>query len=238
MKAILLFSTLALFLSTSCKKDEVVRLIDLTYQPDITPVRFLNSTEITNTYFPAPVGKTYIYEGHTGDGLERIEEKRLTSTKTIQSIECVIVNFKAYLNGILIEEAFDWYAQDNDGTVWYFGEAVDNYNPDGTFKDHAGSWEAGVDGAKPGIIMPANPTLGLAYREEYYFNEAEDEAEITSVNLNVSIPFGIFTNCIRTSNWTELEPDANENKFYAPGIGLVKEENVTDGEEILLISIQ
>ncbi|MBK9105413.1 MAG: hypothetical protein IPL92_12810 [Saprospiraceae bacterium] len=167
-----------------------------------------------------------------------VEEQRLPETRIVQGIECIVVNFKAYLNGVLIEEAYDWYAQDVDGTVWYFGEEVDNYNTDGTLRDHAGSWEAGIDGAKAGMIMPANPTLGMGYREEYYFNEAEDEAEITGTNLHIPIPFGDFSNCIETRNWTELEPDLVENKYYAPGIGLVKEINPADNEEIILISIQ
>ncbi|MEJ7741010.1 MAG: hypothetical protein WKF97_26630 [Chitinophagaceae bacterium] len=138
----------------------------------------------------------------------------------------------------MIEKAIDWYAQDNEGNLWYFGEAVDNYNSNGTLKDHAGSWEAGVDGAQPGTIMPANPKAGMAYREEYYFNHAEDRAEVIATGQTVVIPFGTYENCIKTRNWTELEPDLNENKLYAPGIGLVKEVNLKDNTEINLIAIQ
>ena len=86
--------------------------------------------------------------------------------------------------------------------------------------------------------MPANPQTGFAYREEYYFNHAEDRAEITGTGLTVTIPLGTYTNCIKTKNWTELEPDLNETKFYAPGIGLIKEVNVTDNTEIVLKAIQ
>lgn len=232
---ILLTATILLLLM-SCKKDKT-RLIDSGYKPDVNITKFTNSTNITNPYFPYAAGKKYIYEGQTQDGLELIEEQRLTTTKTILGITCIIVNFKAYLNGTLIEEAWDWYAQDNDGNVWYFGEDVDNY-VNGVLLDHGGSWEAGVDGAQPGTIMPANPQTGMKYREEYYFNHAEDEAEITATGLTVTIPLGTYTNCIKTRNWTALEPDLNENKFYAPGIGLVKEENVTDKEEIFLKAIQ
>ncbi len=238
MKQVSIFMILFIFITLGCNKDEVTRMPDTTYQPDVSASRFLNSTTITNPYFPVAEGKKYKYEGQTSDGLELIEEQRLNITRNVQGIECIVVNFKAYLNGILIEEADDWYAQDNEGTVWYFGEDVNNYNLDGTISDHDGSWEAGVDGAKAGIIMPANPTLGLSYREEYYFDKAEDEAEITGVNLDVSIPFGNFSNCISTRNFTELEPDLNETKYYAPGIGLVKEINIENNEEILLISIE
>lgn len=237
MKQITILSMLGFFLFLSCKKDEM-REPDTNYQPDVSAARFPNSTLMTNVYFPAAAGKKYTYEGETADGHELVEEQRLPETRIVQGIECIVVNFKAYLNGVLIEEAYDWYAQDVDGTVWYFGEEVDNYNTDGTLRDHAGSWEAGIDGAKAGMIMPANPTLGMGYREEYYFNEAEDEAEITGTNLHIPIPFGDFSNCIETRNWTELEPDLVENKYYAPGIGLVKEINPADNEEIILISIQ
>ncbi len=225
------------FCVTSCKK-ETLRHVDNTYKPEVNNSKFTRSLNITNMYFPVTAGKKYIYEGQTQDGLERIEEQRLTTTKTILGIPCIIVNFKAFLNGSLIEEAWDWYAQDNEGNVWYFGEEVNNYNINGSLKDHAGSWQAGQDGAQPGIIMPANPKTGFAYREEYYFNHAEDRAEITGTGLTVSIPLGTYNNCIQTRNWTELEPDLNENKWYAPGIGLIKEKNVSDNTEIVLIEIQ
>lgn len=227
----------AMMLLTSCKKEQT-RKIDTSYKPDVNISKFTSSTNLTNPYFPVPAGKKYIYEGQTPDGLERIEEQRLPATKTILGITCIIVNFRAYLNGVLIEEAWDWYAQDNAGNVWYFGEAVDNFNNNGTLKDHGGSWEAGVDGAQPGMIMPTTPRVGMSYREEYYFNHAEDRAEITGEGLSVTIPFNTFNNCIKTRNWTELEPDLNENKFYAPGIGLVKEVNIEDNTEIKLIAIQ
>lgn len=237
MKQTIFLMAASILSLTACKKDSI-RTIDSTYKPDVNPSKFTNSTNISNPYFPVTAGKKYIYEGQTQDGLEHIEEQRLNSTKTIMGITCIVVNFKAYLNGTLIEEAWDWYAQDDSGNVWYFGEAVDNYNTNGTLKDHAGSWEAGVDGAQPGTIMPANPQTGMAYREEYYFNHAEDEAEVTGTGLTVTIPLDTYNNCIKTRNWTDLEPDLNENKFYAPGIGLVKEENVTDNEEIRLIAVQ
>lgn len=237
MKRIAFLLATCLLTFAACKKEKT-RAFDSSYKPDVSPAKFTNSTNVTNPYHPVTAGKKYIYEGTTPDGLERIEEQRLATTKTILGITCIVVNFRAYLNGKLIEEAWDWYAQDNSGNLWYFGEAVDNYNPNGTIKDHGGSWEAGVDGAQPGMIMPANPQMGMKYREEYYFNHAEDEAEITGTGLTVTIPYGSFNNCIRTRNWTALEPDLNENKYYAPGIGLVKEVNVTDNTEIRLIAIQ
>jgi len=236
MKLLLLLSTVSFFLMPACKKENN-RVIDSSYMPDVGVARFTNSATITNPYFPAAEGKKYVYEGQSEDGLERVEEQRLTSTKTIMGITCIIVHFKEYLNNELIEETWDWYAQDNDGNVWYFGEAVDNYGPNGILQDHGGSWEAGVDGAQPGMIMPANPQTGFAYREEYYFNHAEDRAEILATGLTITIPLGTYLNCVQTKNWTELEPDQLEHKFYAPGIGMVKEINVTDKTEIVLKAI-
>lgn len=223
-KSLCLCAAIVLLSLASCKKDPATN--------------FKNPTNLTNPFFPVAAGKKYIYEGQTSEGLKHIEEHRLTSTKTILGITCIEVEFKAFLNGVLIEKALDWYAQDNSGTVWYFGEAVDNYDENGVLKDHNGSWEAGADGAESGIIMQANPKLGMKYREEYYLNHAEDEAEVTGTGLTVTIPLGTYNNCIKTKNFTRLEPTLNENKFYAPGIGLVKEEDVTDKTEIRLIAIQ
>ena len=238
MKQLLFLIAAPLLMFTACKKEKTVRQIDSSYNPNVSPGKFTSSTNLSNPYFPFLAGKKYIFEGQTPDGLERIEEQRLATTKTILGITCVVVEFKAFLNGVLIEKAIDWYAQDTTGTVWYFGEAVDNYNANGSLKDHAGSFEAGVDGAKPGTIMPANPQTGMSYREEYYFNNAEDRAEILATGQTVTIPYGTYTNCIKTRNWTELESTLNENKYFAPGIGLVKEVNIKDGSEIKLIAIQ
>ena len=150
--ALILLSTLVVF---ACKKDKT-RQIDTSYKPDVSASRFTNSTNLTNPFLPFEAGKTYIYEGQTAEGKERSEIARLPTTKTILGIECIVVNDKVWLAGILIEDTDDWYAQDNDGNVWYFGEAVKNYNhADGSFKDTHGSWEAGVSGAHAGIVMPS-----------------------------------------------------------------------------------
>ncbi|MDZ4680394.1 MAG: hypothetical protein SH848_12290 [Saprospiraceae bacterium] len=237
MKQSVLFILFLLVAGTSCKKDEI-RVIDESYQPDMSPARFANSTNMTNPYLPMEPGKKYIFEAISDEGTERVEVQRLNTTKNILGITCVIVNDKAWLNGVLIEDTDDWYAQDNEGNVWYLGEEVDNYNADGSFKDHGGSWEAGVDGAKAGIVMLANPQPGMSYRQEYYFNEAEDEGEVEAIGQTVVTAFGTFNNCIKTRDWTELDPVAVENKFYAPGKGLIKAIHLEDGEEEILIAIE
>ncbi len=238
MKHLTFLLALIVLLLTACKKDHHTPSKNGKYDPDVRPEKFTNSTNITNPWAPFKLGKKYIFEGETEDGLEKVIEQRLNTTKKILGITCIVVNVKEYLDGKLIEETFDWYAQHNDGTVWYFGEQVNNYNPNGTLKDHAGSWEAGVDGALPGIIMLAKPKVGITYREEYYVNHAEDEAEVLETGITVTTSLGTFNNCIKTRNFTRLEPDVQEHKYYAPGYGLIKEVNLTDDEEILLIDIQ
>jgi len=237
MKQIAIMTSTLLLLLFGCKKD-TTRQIDSSYKPDVNPSNFTNSTNISNPYYPALPGKKYIYEGQTDEGLNKVEEQRLVETKTIMGVICIVVSFKEYINGKLTEDTRDWYAQDNDGNLWYFGEAVDNYNANGTLSDHGGSWEAGVDGALPGIIMPANPQTGMRYREEYYFNHAEDEAEITDTGISETISLGTYDNCIKTKNWTVLEPDVLEIKIYAPAIGLIKEVSISENEELSLVSIQ
>ncbi|MBC7776811.1 MAG: hypothetical protein H7246_15360 [Phycisphaerae bacterium] len=223
---------IALLTINACKKDEV-RQIDASYNPEILASNFTNSTTITNQYFPIDLGKKYIYEGQTADGYERIETQRITKSKTILGIACVVVNDKAWVDGKLVEDTEDWYAQDNAGNVWYMGEYSTDFNPNGSVKDHDGSWEAGVDCAKPGINMLAEPKVGISYRQEYYFNNAEDEAEVVETGLTVTIPFGTFTNCVKIKEWTDLEPDQIGYKVYAPGIGMI-----TDNNEVKLIEIQ
>lgn len=223
---------LTILIISSCKKEEV-RQLDTSYNPEILAANFSNSTVVDNPYFPLEMGKKYIYEGQTEDGFERIEIQRLPTTKTVLGIACAVVNDKVWIDGKLVEDTDDWYAQDNAGNVWYMGEYVTDYNPDGSVKDHHGSWEAGIDGAKPGINMLAVPQVGMAYRQEYYFNEAEDEAEVIEIGLTVTLALGTYTNCIKTREWTDLEPDAIGYKTYAPGIGIVK-----DGDAVVLVEIQ
>jgi len=225
----------------SCSKDEGIdpnRQPDTSYNPQLDVSDFTNSAQLTNPYFSFEVGKKYLYEGQTEDGLEHIEVELLTTTRNVMGITCAIIHDKVWVDGKLIEDTRDWYAQDNHGLVWYMGEDVDNYNSNGELINHNGAWQAGIDGAKPGIIMLADPQPGMQYRQEYYFNHAEDQAEVVATNIPLQIGFGIFEKCLQTKEWTELEKDVLEYKFYAPGFGVVKEMNVTDNEEIVLIGIK
>jgi len=201
---------------------------DMPYEVSISPADFIDSNITGNTFFPINAGQTYIYEGENEEGIPvRVEEKYTDQTRSIMGITCVVVEFREYEDGELIEETFDWYAQDIDGNVWYFGEDVMDYEggePVGT----SGSWEAGVDGALPGIIMPANPIEGFWYRQEHYEGEAEDVAQVLSLNETVTVAYGTFSNCLQTAEWTPLEPGIVAHKYYAPGVGMVRDVTVQD----------
>jgi hypothetical protein len=129
-------------------------------------------------------------------------------------------------SGDLIEDTRDWYAQDTDGNVWYFGEETAEY-VNGQIANMNGAWEAGVDGALPGIIMQAAPEEGMRYFQEYYVCQAEDEGEVVAVGEAVSGPTGEYSECVRIRDFTELDALSNEHKTYCPGVGLVL---VTDPE--------
>ena len=137
-------------------------------------------------------------------------------------IDAVVVRDTVTVDGAVVEDTFDWYAQDRAGNVWYLGEDVSNYE-DGEVVDHDGSWEAGVDGALPGVVMPAEPSVGDAYRQEYLAGEAEDMGEVIALDGEVEVPAGAFAEVVTTRDWTPLEPDVVEEKDYAPGVGLVRE---------------
>ncbi len=190
------------------------------YSPVINPADF--GPVVNNTYYPLTPGTTYVYQGVSEDGNEVNEVNVTHATKVVMGVTCIVVWDRVWLEGELVEETYDWYAQDKDGNVWYFGEDSKEYSG-GVVVSTEGSWEAGVDGAQPGIIMEANPAIGDAYRQEYYRGEAEDEAEVISLTGSAEVPYGSFSNCLVIKEWTRLEPDIEENKYYASGVGFVRE---------------
>ena len=206
------------------------------YAPAIEPANFVSV--IDNPYFPLTPGTTYVYEGETSDGREHSEDQVTSDTKEVLGVTCVVVWNRATLDGELIEETYDWYAQDKDGNVWYFGEDTKEYK-NGAVVSTEGSWEAGVDGALPGIIMEADPQVGDVYRQEYYEGEAEDMAGILSLTETATVPYGSYTDALMTKEWTPLEPALVEHKYYAQGVGLVLETIVQGGrEQIELIEVR
>jgi hypothetical protein len=194
------------------------------YQPAIDPADF--STTIDNPFFPLVPGTTFIYEGAG----EHIEVTVTSDTRQIMGVTAVVVRDTATVKGKVIEDTFDWFAQDRAGNVWYFGEDTKAFEDDPA-GDPAGSWEAGVDGAQPGVVMLADPRGGDVYRQEFYAGEAEDLALVRQLDGSIKVRAGSFDRVLITEEWTPLEPKNIEHKFYARGIGLVGERLVVGGEE-------
>jgi hypothetical protein len=193
---------------------------DKTYNPIIDPANFVSG--INNPFFSLVPGTTFIYEAETEEGLDRDMVSVTHDTKEILGVTCTVVRDRETLDGVLQEDTIDWYAQDEDGNVWYFGEYTTQYAEDGvTVTGHVGSWEAGVDGAQPGIVMLADPEPGVSYRQEFLAGVAEDMAKVLRLNAPVSVAYADFENCLETKEWSPLEPGAIEHKFYARGVGLV-----------------
>ena len=192
---------------------------------------------ITNPYLAFKVGKIFYYESETGEGLETNTVEITDDAKVIMgSIQATVVHDLVYLDGELIEETFDWYAQDKDGNVWYLGEDSKEYK-NGEVISTAGSWEAGVQGAIPGLIMPANPSNGMKYRQEFLEGEAEDNAIVVNTDKTVTIGLGTFEGCLETMEYSTLEHGVRENKFYYPGTGLLVEVSHRTGEFNELVKV-
>jgi hypothetical protein len=202
------------------------------WDPVIDPANFVGA--VTNPYFPLAPGRTLSYRGDTKSGVETLEIEVRHQHKTILGVATTVVIETAALNGDVIEIAENWFAQDLDGNVWYFGEATQDFDH-GVPGSTAGSWEAGVSGAKPGIIMEANPQVGDTYFQEFAEGVAQDMASVSSTDLTVTVPLRTFDHVLRTKEWTPLEGNSVEHKYYAPGIGLIKEEK--GSEELTLIAV-
>ena len=202
------------------------------YEPSIDPADFVVSTTIDNDLLPLSPGYSLIYEGTSDGEAERDVVKVTRKTKTIMGIECVVVKDVVSSGGEITEKTFDWYAQDNDGNVWYFGEDSTEYE-DGQPASTKGSWEAGVDGALPGIIMLADPQPGDEYRQEYAPGEAEDVARVVRTGPTISVPFGSFENVLVTEDSSLIETSLVERKYYSAGIGVVLERSIKGPPEVV-----
>jgi hypothetical protein len=165
-------------------------------------------------------GSRWVYRETDGEGgVQRVEVAVTDRTKTILGIQATVVHDVVSEDGEVIEGTFDWYAQDRWGNVWYLGEDTKEYDKGKV--STKGSWEAGVDGAQAGVMLPGSPEVGQVYRQEYYEGEAEDAGEILSLEEQVEVPFGSYQDVLMTKDYTPLEPDVLEHKFYAQGIGPV-----------------
>jgi hypothetical protein len=204
-------------------------------RPIFDPENF--GSVIDNPYFPLVPGTTFLYLG-TDEGHPLRDEYVVTNdTKQILGVTTTVIRDRAFVDDELVEETLDWFAQDNDGNVWYFGEdskVIEN----GVVVSTEGSWEAGADGARPGIVMEAHPRRGDAYQQEFAKEVAEDRAKVLSLKERVTVPYGSFDNCLKTKDFSRLDPGVAEHKYYASGVGFIRSVKVKGGSEVLeLVSV-
>jgi hypothetical protein len=194
---------------------------------------------IDNPYLPFPVGTRWVFrESDPRGNANTVTVTVTTRMKTILGIAATVVHDVVTDHGELVENTFDWYAQDSCGNVWYLGENTKEYE-NGVVVSTAGSWEAGVDGAQPGVVMPADPQVGQTYRQEYYAGEAEDAAETLSLDEQAEVPYGHFVDVVLIKEFTPLSPEVLEYKLYARGVGVVLAISISGGndrEELLRVS--
>ena len=188
------------------------------------------TTRIDNPYMPMRPGSRWVYRETDTDGtVQRIVVRVTRRTRRIANgVTARVVRDTVTERGRLVEDTFDWFAQDRAGNVWYLGEDTTEYE-DGRPVSKEGSWEAGVDGARAGIVMLARPRPGRGYRQEHAPGEAEDRARVLSLDDQAEVPAGHFRDVLLTKDWNPLEPKVLEYKLYAKGVGLVLAVHVSGG---------
>lgn len=205
------------------------------YHPTINAANF--SVVVNNPYFTLTPGTTFTYKSHDDEGAEINKVTVTDQTKQVMGITTRVVLDQVWLSGELIEETYDWYAQDKEGNVWYFGEDSKEHKK-GEVTSTKGSWEAGVKGAQSGIVMPAHPQPGDPYRQEYKKGEAEDMGQVLSVEETVNVPAGTYRNCVRTKDWSALEAGNIEHKYYSKDVGnAVLETEGNDKKRVELVEV-
>jgi hypothetical protein len=193
------------------------------------PAAFVSSVD--NPWFPLVPGKTFVYRG-VKDGEPTRDVVHVTSrVRVVDGVRCVAVTDRLYASGRLAERTTDWYAQDRNGTVWYFGEDTAELDRSGRVTSREGSWLAGVKGARAGIFMPAHPQVGQAFRQELLQGHAEDHFRVLGLHASVRTPAVASTRGLLTKEWTPLEPDVVDHKLYVRGVGLVEERTIRGGDE-------
>jgi hypothetical protein len=193
------------------------------------------SARVTNSWFPLKPGTIAVYAG-IKDGLSAVDVFKVTHrTQVIDGVRCVVIDDQLYLAGQRAERTTDWYAQDRAGNVWYFGEATAELNPNGTIKSTAGTFQAGKNGARQGIFMPAHPRIGASGQQEFSKGNAEDHFKILSLSAHISTPGGSSRHALLTQETTPLEPGVLDHKTYVRGIGTVLEATLKGGDERLTL---
>ena len=186
---------------------------------------------MNNKFFPLQPGTTFFYKGKK-DGDPTSDKVFVThKSKQILGVNTTVVHDRAFEKGVLAEDTFDWYAQDVDGNVWYFGEDTKELDKHGNVISTDGSWEAGVNGAQPGIIMEADPKVGDRYHQEHAPGVAEDIAKVLGLAKSTCVGYGCFDNLLLTKEWTPLEPGVVEHKYYAGDVGFIRGVMVKGGKE-------
>ncbi|HEY3336316.1 MAG TPA: hypothetical protein VGK16_13875 [Candidatus Limnocylindrales bacterium] len=194
----------------------------------INPADF--SATVDNPWFPLVPGTTLTYKGQKDDkpSIDTFEITR--ETAVIDGVTCVVIHDTLTQGGKVAEQTVDWYAQDSAGNVWYFGEDTKTLDANGKVTSTDGTWQAGVDGAQPGIFMPAQPAIGQSFQQEFA-SDAQDHFVILQIGVPVKVPFGAFPDGMTTAEWTPLEPDVLSEKAYVKGTGEVKEFDVAGSNE-------
>lgn len=210
------------------------KLPALTFKPAFEAANFSHSIE--NPYFPLRAGTTFTYVG-TKAGVAAQDVFTVTNEhKMILGVSTVVVRDTLYAAGKVVEETTDWYAPDNAGNVWYFGEATRAFHGKWTA---AGSWQAGVAGARPGVYAKAKPKVGDSYMQEFFAGRPGDSAEVLALNEPVSVPYGSFKDAQLSMEWSTAEPGAFDAKYYVLGVGVVQEFAVTgDNEKLSLAKVE
>lgn len=214
------------------------------YDPDFSPGNFVDPNEIgfsvlPNPYLPLVPGHRWVYESNIDS--ETITMTVTDKTKQIEGVTCRVVSDIVTADGAVIEDTDDWYAQDLNGNVWYCGEIARDFETleadepaEAELVSIGGSWKAGRDGAKPGILVFAAPQVGATYRQEISLGEAEDVAQVISITGTESVPAASCMNdCLVTRDFTAIEPGAEAKKYYKPGVGPILE--VEDGKRVELV---
>jgi hypothetical protein len=206
------------------------------YSPNIDRADF--TTRIDNKYFPLKPGTTFVYKGRFQGSAERDEMAVTHDTRRVMGVKCLVASDRVTEDGKLIEQTYDWYAQDKVGNVWYFGEHVTEYK-NGEVTGHEGSWESGVEGAEPGIAMPDEPRPGDTYRQEYSKGVAEDKARVVRLDGSATVPYGSYDNVLVTEEFTPLEKNVVERQYYVAGVGDIVEATVKgEPERIELVDVK
>jgi hypothetical protein len=235
MKPLILVLAITAALAASCG---TTRKSAATTAPGV-PKGTTFTARVDNPWFPLKPGTTYVYRGVKDGKPARDVVKVSNETKTIQGAQCAVVRDRLYLNGRLGERTTDWYTQDQDGNVWYFGEDTAELDANGNITSTEGTWQTGRDGAEPGIFMPAHPEVGDSYRQEFYKGHAEDHFEILSLRASVKTPYVSSRRAILTKETTPLEPGTVDHKFYVRGLGTVLEATVKGSvERSMLVAVR